>query len=59
MMNGSIAKKEWTCRFKKHIDKPWSQVWNDDPQYVNWLMSEPWVDSKLKNYIRRQPFYSI
>ena len=53
------VKKEWSCKFKKHMDKPWSKVFEEDPQYVHWLLTEKWVDMKLKNYIRSQPFYSL
>lgn len=50
-------RKEWTCRFKKHFNKPWSQVWSEDPQYVQWVMTQDWIDTKLKGYIISQPFY--
>ena len=49
--------KEWTCGFKKHLEKPWSQVFKEDPQYVHWVLTQPWVDDKLKGYIVKQPFY--
>jgi hypothetical protein len=50
-------RKEWTCRFKKHLNKTWSEVWRDDPQYVQWVMTQGWIDTKLKGYIISQPFY--
>ena len=65
-MNGSFttvgkhsSPKEWTCRFKKHLNKTWSQIWAEDPQYVNFIMCQSWVDDKLKGYIVKQPFYAV
>lgn len=55
--SASTERKEWTCRFKKHFNKPWSEVWRDDPQYVQWVMTQGWIDTKLKGYIISQPFY--
>jgi len=51
--------KLWTMRFGKHKGKTLEDVWKDDPKYIQWLMTEPWIDSKLKGYITKQTWYDV
>ena len=48
------VKKEpviWTFRFGKHKDQAITSVIKTDPDYIEWILKQEWLDEKLKNYI--------
>ena len=51
--------KPWSIRFGKHKGKTLELIWQEDPKYIQWLMLEPWIDQKLKNYIVKQTWYDV